>query len=90
MHLSLDPPVPSVDSPPPQAIPSVYYGGDSVEAYRLYYKQEKRHLFCVETRGMPEFLKFPFLDEIRHRGPDHDPLSWKRSPLGNANGRRET
>lgn len=77
VHLtSLDPPrVPSLGfTPPPQAMPSMYYDDDSVEAYRLYYRQEKRHLFAWKRRDMPEFLKLPFLDEIRHRGPEHDPL----------------
>jgi hypothetical protein len=50
---------------PPQAMPVVYHGTSSIEAYRLYYKQEKRHLFAWKRGDMPGCLKFPFLDDIR-------------------------
>lgn len=63
-----EPNIPSLGfTPPPQAMPDVYHGTSSVEAYRLYYKQEKRHLFAWKRRDMPEYLKFPFLDDIRKR-----------------------
>lgn len=71
VHLSTisAPSIPSLGfTPPPQAMPVVYHNGtSSVEAYRLYYKQEKRHLFAWKRRDMPEFLKVPFLDDIRKR-----------------------
>lgn len=72
MHLKSlpSPNVPSVGfTPPPQAMPEVYHytKPSSIEAYRLYYKQEKRHLFAWKRRDVPEFLKFPFVDEIRKR-----------------------
>ena len=76
MHLlCLDPPrIPSLGfTPPPQAMPETYYyKEDSVEAYRLYYKQEKRHLFAWKRRDMPDFLKFSFLDDIRVRCSHYD------------------
>ncbi len=63
-----EPNIPSLGfTPPPQAMPDVYHGTSSVEAYRLYYKQEKRHLFAWKRRDMPEYLKFPFMDDIRKR-----------------------
>lgn len=68
-HLaSLDAPrVPALGfTDPPQAMPAVYHLASPVAAYRLYYQQEKRHLFAWRRRAMPDFLKLPFLDDVRH------------------------
>ena len=65
------PNIPSLGfAPPPQAMPEVYYrhpNSSSIEAYRLYYRQEKRHLFAWKRRDVPEFIKFPFADDIHKR-----------------------
>lgn len=93
--LSLDPPrIPSSGfTPPPQAMPEVYYYSkeDSVEAYRLYYRQEKRHLFAWKRRDMPAFLKLPFLDDIRarHRLSEPYALETVSRPRKRADRRRD-
>ena len=53
-------------TPPPQAMPTMYHvSQDPVAAYRLYYRQEKRHLFAWKTRDMPTFLRLPYVEELR-------------------------
>jgi len=42
---------------PRLAMPDIYKGSDSVEAYRAYYFFEKRKLFHWKKRNMPNFIK---------------------------------
>lgn len=66
---TMEPPrIPSLGfTPPPQAMPQVYHAADCEEAYRLYYRQSKRHLFAWKHRDMPAFLRFPFATDICKR-----------------------
>ena len=70
---SIDPPaIPSLGlTPHATAMPNEYRCQDPVRAYKNYYMQEKRHLFAWKKRGMPDLLKFPFLDDIKKRRVDH-------------------
>lgn len=56
------------------AMPVEYRCEDEVEAYMTYYRQDKRHLFKWKERDMPEFLKFPFLNDIKDRRNDEHTL----------------
>lgn len=42
---------------PPQAMPEYCKATDVIEAYRNYYKMEKKHLFNWTKRNVPYFLK---------------------------------
>jgi hypothetical protein len=67
-HLKMlgDPLIPSIGlTPKPLAMPIEYHVKDPVQAYTLYYQQEKRHLFAWKKRAMPSTFKLPYLDDIR-------------------------
>ena len=62
------PPLPQCAfTPPTPAMPTEYKAASSCEAYQIYYKQEKRHLFSWKRRDMPDFLKMPFHAELLKR-----------------------